>query len=130
MSCIEDSRLYYNMVEDYTAVEAEPQVFGISAMITKKEEFKMQLEDHQSVNMMSQHPEAYTQGVPMVEEIIRFWELSGMWTCSHAMHSQTRDLSMKGKKKLEEGQSEEDVRHRCVEFAPLPEEVASWFIET
>ncbi|KAL3676759.1 hypothetical protein R1sor_026707 [Riccia sorocarpa] len=76
------------------------------------------------------HPDAYAQGVPMVEEIIRLWELSAVWTCSHAMHSQTRDLSTKGKKKLAEGQSEEDVGHRCVEFPPLPEEVASWFIES
>ncbi|KAL3696828.1 hypothetical protein R1sor_010904 [Riccia sorocarpa] len=76
------------------------------------------------------HPKAYAQGGPMVEEIIRLWELSGMWTCSYAMHNQTRDLSTKDKKKLEEGQSEEDVGHRCVEFPPLPEEVASWFKET
>ncbi|KAL3685871.1 hypothetical protein R1sor_003893 [Riccia sorocarpa] len=77
-----------------------------------------------------EHPDAYAQGVPMVEEIIRLWELSAVWTCSHAMHSQTRDLSTKGKKKLAEGQSEEDVGHRCVEFPSLPEEVASWFIES
>ncbi|KAL3675377.1 hypothetical protein R1sor_025325 [Riccia sorocarpa] len=280
LSVVPDSKLYHNMVEDDTAVEAEPQVSGISAMITNKEEFKMQLEEHQSlrtrqwisrhktqcsdrtrsmvpsaslftvpgnqfegwsflvedgipkkecekvwdypntnfwvwasssstqeveihnkclhwveypdhisskhlffllsVNESLQvrlrfgdglfleyflhrlfcmptiiknllrlvevqlvkvwrtgqldvsalvHPDAYAQGVPMVEEIIRLWELSAVWTCSHAMHSQTRDLSTKGKKKLAVGQSEEDVGHRCVQFPPLPEEVASWFIE-
>ncbi|KAL3677639.1 hypothetical protein R1sor_027587 [Riccia sorocarpa] len=77
------------------------------------------------------HPEAYVEGVPMVEEIIRLWELSSIWICSHDSHGQTGNPSkvkpQKGKKIICEGPSNGDEIHRCVEFPPLPPEVATWF---
>ncbi|KAL3677304.1 hypothetical protein R1sor_027252 [Riccia sorocarpa] len=78
------------------------------------------------------HPEAYVEGVPMVEEIIRLWELSSIWICSHDSHGQNGNPSkmkpQKGKKIICEGPSNEDEIHRCVEFPPLPPEVATWFM--